>query len=367
MPQKEHAATAATGKTVRPSRPMRVLVVDQDREVSRLLARCVERRSVQLTQASSLAEARRRLADSRVDLALINADLPDGPGVALAGELARAGAGTQTIMIGGRGTYEAVLEAMRAGAVDLLVKPLDPGEVGARIKQAAQRYRTRNRERRRVVRLRRSCRRLNRMRLDVKRQVDTLCRDLVLAYQELAVQMSRVVQCSEYASLVREELDLEGLLRKTLEFLLGRAGPTNVAIFLPSNFQEYALSGYVNYDCASDTADTLLEQLAEVLPPKVSVCPATMHVDDDRDLLDLVGDQLACLSGNHLVAFACRDEDETLAVVVMFRNGDEPFAANITELCDAVAPLLAGALARIIRIHHRHLPDDDADYASDAA
>ena len=38
---------------------------------------------------------------------------------------------------------------------------------------------------------------------------------------------------AEFGAVMNDELDLEHLLRKTLEFLLGKVGPTNAAIFLP--------------------------------------------------------------------------------------------------------------------------------------
>src|SRR5690606_37867773 len=135
-------------------------------------------------------------------------------------------------------------------------------ELNQRVDAAIDRHRRDAQREQRTKRLRRLCRKLNEAREEVTQQVDVLCNDLVTAYQELANQMQQVVQTSEYAGLIRDELDLEGLLRKTLEFLVHKAGACNAAIFLPATADEYSLGGYVNYDCTSDSADILLQHLA---------------------------------------------------------------------------------------------------------
>ena len=38
----------------------------------------------------------------------------------------------------------------------------------------------------------------------------------------------------EFTGLIKQELDIENLLRTTLEYVLGRSGPTNAAVFLPT-------------------------------------------------------------------------------------------------------------------------------------
>ena len=51
----------------------------------------------------------------------------------------------------------------------------------------------------------------------------------------------------------------------------------------------------------------------------------------------------------------------------MFRDGSEGFDSEAVEMCDAMAPVLATALSRITRVHHRHFADFEDDEESAAA
>ncbi len=336
--------------------PLRVLLVDSEQDVYRAVTQSVVGRPMRLVQVPTMGEARQHLSQAPIDLALIACDQPDGEGILMVREIAERYPGTQTILLSRQPTLDGAMQALRAGADDLIVKPLNLVELRDRISHVAARHRTLCSQQRKVQRLQRVCRKLNQVRKDVAQQVDILCKDLVTAYQELAEQMQQVVQTSEFAGLMRQELDLEAFLRKTLEFLLQKVGSTNAAIFLPSNDQEYSLGGYVNYDCTSDSADVLLQHLADVAAPRFSELTRSLHLTDNATLREWLGDDAAYMEDNHVIIFSCSNDEETLAVFMLFRDQSEPFAAGTLELCDALAPMLAEYLMRLIRIHHRHLP-----------
>lgn len=359
VPDQHSSDSRRKARKRHPARPLRVLLVDADPKSYQVLAQCVGGQSMQLLHADSLAEARRHLAESPVDLALIECDQPDGNGLDLAGEISSQADVTQTIMLAGRPELDNAVGAIRAGAGDYLTKPIDADELFDRVGFAQLRHKAACRQKQRVRRLRRVCRKLNHVRKDVGQQVDILCKDLVTAYQELAEQMNQVVQASEFTGLIRQELDLEELLRKTLEFLLQKAGPTNAAIFLPSSGDEFSIGGYVNYDCTSDSADILIDHLADVIAPRLVELIDPLHLVDNDDLEQWVGDDSSYLMDCHVVAFACRKDEQTLAIVMLFRDASEPYDPALIELCDAISPMLGDYLARLNRIHHRHINDFD--------
>lgn len=363
MQRKAHPKSRATRsngprKIASKSRPIFcVLLVDAEPERRQVISKTIRGENLQLFEAGSVAEARQQMASQTIDLALIEPDLPDGSGINLAQELGQAKRCTQTIVLSAKPSLEAAIEAIRAGAADFIARPLDLSELNERVKAAIARQQDDLRKHRRHHRLRRICKKLNQARHEVTNQVDTLCNDLVTAYQELASQMQQAVQTSEFSGMVRDELDLESLLRKTLEFLVSKAGATNAVIFLPSSMDEYTVGGYVNYDCTSDSADVLLQHLADVLAPRMIGHTTPVHITDDRAMRELLNDDYAYLSECHLLAFACIHKDETLGVGTVFRNQASPFDSEMVELCAALGPMLGEYLARIIRIHHRHLPD----------
>ena len=343
-------------------RALRLLVVDNDPEVCTQVSQCLRGSQSVLIRARNLAEAEKCLSAGPVDLALIESDLPDGPGMRLAKELNNGRTPTQSILLTGQPSFEKAVQAMRVGVVDLLVKPLTPGELRQRVDRAINRQRLEHKRRSRVRKLRTICRELSSARDEVAKQVDILCNDLVTAYQDLADQMHQVVQTNEYSSLIGTDLDLESLLRRTLEYMLDKVGPTNAAVYLPANDEDYSLGGYVNYDCASDTVSELLQRLADVAAPTIADRDTLLHVTDDDSMSHLLGADAAYLIDRHLVAFPCVHEDESLAVVILFRDYRHPFTASSLEACVGIGPMLGNFLAKIVRIHNRHMPlMDEAD------
>lgn len=334
-------------------RTFRVLLVDHEPHALQALAECLEGPRVELLQAPTLAAARKAMAQAPIDLALIEPNLVDGSGLTFAAELKRRCPSTQSIVITGQPSLERAIEAIRAGAADFIVKPLDLRELNERVRHVLASRRADQRRLARIQRLRRVCKKLNEARQEVSQQVDILCNDLVTAYQDLAAQMQQAVQTGEYALLARQELDLETLLRKTLEFLLQKAGPTNAAIFLPSTSDEYTLGGYVNYDCDAKSADMLLQHLADVVAPRLAPRDQPLHITDNDTLKAWIGDDSAYLADCHVLGFASRHKGESLAVITLFRDRGQPFAPDLPELCAAIAPMLGDYLSRIIRVHHR--------------
>lgn len=359
MAGKPKSTEVGSSRRETPRKVVRALLVGAAPELGPAIESSVPSgESVQLVHARSLTEARAQLTEKSVDLAVINSNLPDGSGLDLADELNKSRRIIATVMIGDEPDLESAMRAIRAGASDYIVTPLDIDEVNERVGQVLAKQRKKRDQASRVRRLRRLCKKLNQARADVSKQVDILCNDLVTAYQELAGQMQQVVQATEFGAVIRDELDLEQLLRKTLEHLVEKAGPTNAAVFLPSSMDEYTLGGYVNYDCTPESADMLLQHLADVVAPKISNREGLIHITDNQSLSHLLGGDAAYLIDSHVLAFACRSENETLAVVALFRDSSDPFDQDVLDTAEAVSPLLGDALARVIRIHHRGLDDD---------
>jgi GAF domain-containing protein len=173
--------------------------------------------------------------------------------------------------------------------------------------------------------------------------------------------MQNVVQTSEYSSLVKDELDLEALLRVTLEHLMTKLGPSNAAIFLPATLDEYSLGGYVNYDCTSESADMLLEHLADTLAPRVASADDMVHLTQREDIERWIGEDAGTLGDAGILAVPCMSEDECLAVLVLFRDVDQPFEEEHLDRVSSLGPMLGDALEKIIRVHHRSIFDHGSD------
>ena len=166
---------------------------------------------------------------------------------------------------------------------------------------------------------------------------------------------------AEFGVLARLELDVESLLRTTLEYVLHKIGPTNAAVFLPSSGQDFTLGAYVNYDCPRDCVDMLLDHVAAHVAPAIEDDPSMRLHRGEEALDDLMGEHAAWLTGCEAVTFAAEHEGELLAAVALFRDDRDPFDPRTIRRLSVISDILAQQLARIIRVHHRHLPVDQWD------
>lgn len=362
------------GGTVLP----RVLVVSASRlERLRLVARLADS-PVRCVQAESLQAALESVGAEACDVALIGKSLPEGDPARLARELARRDPASAALLVADDPTLQQTLDAMRAGVVDIVPSRATREELAARVRSALERARPAREREERLQRLTRVCRQLNSARHEITRQVSGLCGDLASAYQDLSDQVTLLATASEFNSLIRQDLDVESLLRTALEFILAKTGPTNAAVFLPATSCDFSLGAYVNYDCPKETADGMLESLAGIVAPKMEHEPGLKVLTGREEVVGAFGESAQPLADSHVVAFSCRREGECLAVVVLFRDKRNPFPEPVLPALRMIAELFGKQLARVIHVHHRHLPknqwggfgalgdgsDDDIDLAA---
>ena len=118
---------------------LRVLLVEDDRELRRTLREALEVEGHRVAAAASLADARALLAHATPETApqivLLDLGLPDGEGATLLAELRRGGA-LPVIVISAREGEAQKIGLLDAGADDYLVKPFSIGELLARMRVA---------------------------------------------------------------------------------------------------------------------------------------------------------------------------------------------------------------------------------------
>jgi DNA-binding response OmpR family regulator len=335
---------------------LRVLAADPCVKSRTALRKALEALGASCRCASSLTQARRALASGGFDLVILDREQADGDALDLVRQLAAAPNPVRCIVTSSRSNFDDVVQVMRSGALDFVAKPYRASEIAGRVIAAMETDRRLRESERKVRKLRRICRRLNTAREEVTRQVDVLCNDLVHAYQELADQMTSASLAGEFASLVRQDLDVEDLLRTTLEYLLRHTGHTNAAVFLPTGNHDFNLGAYVNYDIPRDTADVLLDHLADVIAPRFEHETGLHRMAGREDLAERLGEQAHWLDGRAVIVFSCRHEGDCLAVVALFRDKKHPFPDEVLPLLATVRDVFAHQLARVVRIHHRHRP-----------
>jgi two-component system response regulator AtoC len=101
-----------------------LLLVDDDPEALEWLAELAKGEGFTVASAESLRAARIHMARLQPDLLLADLQLPDGKGVELMGDL-ETPESTEVVLITGHASVESAVEALRMGATDYLVKPVD--------------------------------------------------------------------------------------------------------------------------------------------------------------------------------------------------------------------------------------------------
>jgi two-component system KDP operon response regulator KdpE len=114
---------------------LKVLVVEDDREIRALMQSSLSVEGFEVQTAVSLSEAGALLRHALPDVMVLDLGLPDGDGVTLVREL-RKTQSLPIIVVSARHLEAQKIELLDAGADDYLTKPFSVGELLARIRVA---------------------------------------------------------------------------------------------------------------------------------------------------------------------------------------------------------------------------------------
>jgi DNA-binding response OmpR family regulator len=116
---------------------VKLLLVEDDRKVGRLLADVLGTHGYSVALAASVREAAQHGAD--IDIAVIDWMLPDGDGVNVCNALRRADFDGPVLFLTARGETKDRVHALDFGADDYMVKPFDIDELLARLRALVRR------------------------------------------------------------------------------------------------------------------------------------------------------------------------------------------------------------------------------------
>jgi DNA-binding response OmpR family regulator len=115
-----------------------ILVVEDDPATRELLAQYLSDYKFQVSLAATAAEGERRLTEEVVDLVVLDLNLPDGDGLALARKL-RDGSNIPIVILTGRADEVDRVVGLELGADDYVTKPFSPRELLARVRAVLRR------------------------------------------------------------------------------------------------------------------------------------------------------------------------------------------------------------------------------------
>ncbi|WP_159451447.1 response regulator transcription factor [Demequina sp. NBRC 110054] len=117
----------------------RILVVDDDPELTDLLATVLTLASHEVSRAPTIAEAKESLRPGTTDLALVDLGLPDGSGHELVEHLASRFPAVGVIVVTADGREDEHVRGLKAGADDVVGKPFRVSTLVARVEAVLRR------------------------------------------------------------------------------------------------------------------------------------------------------------------------------------------------------------------------------------
>ena len=111
-----------------------ILVVDDEENLRHTLALILQREGYNVVTAASVGEARGCLESGPFDLVFLDVKLPDASGLTLLPEMRDQYPGMPVLILTAHDKLGSALEAVRCGASDYLLKPVDPPILIARVK-----------------------------------------------------------------------------------------------------------------------------------------------------------------------------------------------------------------------------------------
>ena len=116
--------------------PVRVLLVDDDEFIRRIIAQMLRQAGLEVHSVSTVESARQVLLAVEPDLVLLDYQLPDGTGLDLLRELKRRPAFQKlpVMMLTGKSDKQVIFDCITHGAADFIVKPVQQSALLAKLK-----------------------------------------------------------------------------------------------------------------------------------------------------------------------------------------------------------------------------------------
>jgi NtrC-family two-component system response regulator AlgB len=125
-----------------PARPLRILVIDDEKNIRATLSMCLEGIDCKVSAVATPEAAMAAIAQHSFDMAFLDLRLRDESGLDLLPRLLAESPNLAVVVITAYATFDTAVEAIRRGAVDYLQKPFTPDQIRHLVGRLAERRAT---------------------------------------------------------------------------------------------------------------------------------------------------------------------------------------------------------------------------------
>ena len=106
-----------------------LLIVDDDNPLRERLARAMEKKGFEVTQAESVKKGINQAKNAPPAFAIVDLRLNDGNGLEVIKEVQKSKKDSRVVMLTGYGNIPTAVAAVKAGAIDYIPKPADADDI----------------------------------------------------------------------------------------------------------------------------------------------------------------------------------------------------------------------------------------------
>jgi len=125
----KNANSIPTGLNISDFEDKSLLILDDDDPFRNRLARAMEKKGFQVTEAKSVEEGLKIAGKTPTSFAVIDLRLEDGSGLEVVKALHKIKKESRIVMLTGYGNLSTAVAAVKAGATDYIAKPVDADDV----------------------------------------------------------------------------------------------------------------------------------------------------------------------------------------------------------------------------------------------
>jgi DNA-binding NtrC family response regulator len=116
-----------------------ILVVDDEKEITDIISRMLKKWGYNPVQAHSGPDALEKLKNMPIDLVITDLMMPEMDGMTLLGEILKQNDNMMVMMLTGFPSIETAVQAIKAGAFDYMVKPVQADELKSKVDRCIER------------------------------------------------------------------------------------------------------------------------------------------------------------------------------------------------------------------------------------